>query len=201
MRFSVVMASYLGEYGGAACRRDEKIVRAVDSVIAQTFPDWELQVVADGCQQTVDIVSRYTDPRVHVTYIDKRPFWDGGPRNTGIEISQGEFIVYLDNDDCYGENHLKIIDRNLKHYDWVWYNDYIYDKMTDNWHQRHCDIRKIGMNGTSNVCHKRSLDARWGYRGYAHDHYFNQKLLMFQKNAKVEAPEYFVMHMPNIYDL
>ena len=45
MKFSVIMASTLAEYGGAASRRDEKIVRAIDSVIAQTFTDWELIVV------------------------------------------------------------------------------------------------------------------------------------------------------------
>ena len=198
MRFTVVMASYLGEYQNAACRRDEKIIRAVRSVLDQTFTDFEIQVVGDGCQKTVDIVSRIEDPRIKITLIDKQPFWDGAPRNTGIEKGSGDYIVYIDNDDFYGENHLWIIDRNLKTYDWVYYNDYFW---RGTWMQRHCDIRKIGMNGTSNVCHRRSLDVRWGYRGYAHDHYFNQKLLFYRSHAKIETPEYFVCHAPGHYDI
>ena len=73
MKFSVIMASTLAEYGGAASRRDEKIVRAIDSVIAQTFTDWELIVVADGCMKTMAIVARYDDPRIKAMKIDNAP--------------------------------------------------------------------------------------------------------------------------------
>jgi len=199
MRFSVVMPSFLGAYAGAASRRDEKIVRAINSVIGQTFTDWELQVVADGCKKTVEIVSQIKDERIHLTHILKAPQWDGKPRNTGIEKANGEYIIYLDIDDAYGENHLSAVNENLKDSDWVYYNDYIY--RNGEWIERHCDIKKIGMNGTSNICHKKSLDVRWGHRGYAHDHYFNQKLLFFPKYKKIDTPEYFVMHMPSIYDV
>jgi len=200
MRFSVVMASYLGAYQNAAARRDEKIVRAIQSVLDQTFNDFEIWVIADGCQQTVYIVSKFTDERVNIKLIDKRPFWDGEPRNTGIESARGELIVYIDNDDFYGENHLQHIDNHFGNSDWVYYNDWMYNS-NGTWHSRHCDIRKIGQNGTSNVCHKRSLNARWGYRGYAHDHYFNQKLLFYSNHKKIPPGEYFVCHMPGYYDI
>ena len=198
MRFTVVMASTLMPYAGAASRRDEKIVRAIDSVIAQTFEDWELQVVADGCQKTVDIVSKYTDPRIHVTLLPKSPQWDGKPRNTGIELGKGDYIVYLDNDDYYGPQHLEIIDAGLNGYDWVCYNDWVFN---GDWVQRHCDIKKLGANGTSNICHRRTLGVKWGYRGYAHDHHFNQSLLKFKNYAKIDAAQYFVMHLPHGTDL
>ena len=64
-----------------------------------------------------------------------------------------------------------------------------------------CNIKQLGANGTSNICHRRSLDVRWGHRGYAHDHYFNQKLLLHRNHAKIEAGEYVVMHAPNAMDL
>ncbi len=111
------MPSYLGDYHPAASRRDEKIVRAVNSVINQTFEDWQLIVVADGCQKTVDIISKITDKRVSVIYIEKAPFWDGLPRNTGIENAEGELITYIDNDDYWGVNHLKILHKNIGNYD------------------------------------------------------------------------------------
>lgn len=201
MRFSVVMPSYLGNYGGAAARRDEKLMRAINSVITQTFENWELQIIADGCQETVDIVLQYDDPRVHVTLIPKAPMWDGKPRNTGIDFAKGEFITYLDIDDCYGENHLQIINDNLKDFDWVYYNDYIYDTHSDDWMQRACNIKKLGQNGTSNVTYRRSLGLSWGHRGYAHDHYFNQKLLLHHNYSRIVTPEYFVCHMPGRFDI
>lgn len=200
MRFSCIVPSFLGSYAGAASRRDEKIVRAVQSVLDQTFTDFEIQVVSDGCQKTVDIMKQFTDERIHVTMIDKAPIWDGKPRNKGIEKAQGKFIIYLDIDDCWGEDHLKIIDEQLKDYDWVFYNDLIY--LEGQWIERNCDVKRIGQNGTSNICHKKSLGAVWGHRGYAHDHYFTQSLIMKSRNyAKITTPQYFVMHLPGGVDI
>ncbi len=199
MKFSVITPSFLGSYPGAASRRDEKIVRAVESVIAQTFQDWELWVVADGCDQTMEIMKRLYDPRVHSIKIPKSKIWSGTPRNTGIDNATGEYIIYLDIDDYYGENHLQIIADNLKDKDWVFYNDYIYK---GEWIERNCDVRKLGQNGTSNACHRRSLGARWSHTGYAHDHHFTQGLIMKSlKYVKITTPEYFVMHVPGQYDL
>jgi len=200
MKFSCITASYLGSYPGAASRRDEKLLRAVQSVLDQKFTDFEIQVVADGCQLTMDLMKQFNDERITTTLIPKAPMWDGAPRNTGIEKATGEFIIYLDNDDYWGENHLQIIADNLGEYDWVFYNDIVFSG--GEWVERHCDIRKLGQNGTSNVCHKRELGARWGHRGYAHDHHFNQSLMMkSRKFGKIVTPEYFVMHLPSMYDL
>jgi glycosyltransferase involved in cell wall biosynthesis len=200
MRFTVILPSFLGEYSNAASRRPEKLIRAVDSVIAQTFQDWELLVVADGCQETVDIMKRYTDKRIHCHLIPKAPMWDGKPRNTGIEKGKGEYIVYIDGDDYWGDDHLKGISDNLAAYDWVYFNDYVCNP-DGSVTLRNCDIKRLGANGTSNICHRRSLDVRWGHRGYAHDHYFNQKLLFYSNHKKITAGEYVVMHLPNGTDL
>lgn len=193
------MPSYLGNYAGAASHRDQKIIRAVLSVIDQTFTDWELFIIADGCQKTVELTEQFQSDKVKTILIPKAPLWDGKPRNTGIDNATGDYIIYLDNDDAYGENHLMAIDKQIGDADWVYYNDYIY--RSGEWIERHCDINKLGMNGTSNVCHRKSLGVKWGHRGYAHDHYFNQKLLMHLNYKKIETPEYFVMHMPSVYDV
>ena len=54
-KFSVIMPSFLGEYSRAAQNREEKIVRSIDSCLDQM--DFELIIVADGCQKTVEIVT------------------------------------------------------------------------------------------------------------------------------------------------
>jgi glycosyltransferase involved in cell wall biosynthesis len=197
MKFSVIIASYLGEYRTAARDRDTKIVRAVNSVLTQTLQDFEVIVVADGCEKTVNIISQIEDERVRCFLIPKSKTWSGDPRNTGIEAAKGDYIVYLDIDDLFGDNHLQNISTGLSTYDWVWFDDIRYDPKTGIWYQNPCDIRQAGKHGTSNICHKRELPYRWDHVGYAHDYYFVKHLKQNTNYTKIEGGEYYVCHIPN----
>jgi teichuronic acid biosynthesis glycosyltransferase TuaG len=84
------------------------IEASIDSVLNQTFRDWELLVVDGGSSDdTIEIVARYTsiDHRVRlIQNID-----DKGPahaRSTGIKQARGEFIAFLDGDDLWLRNKL-----------------------------------------------------------------------------------------------
>jgi glycosyltransferase involved in cell wall biosynthesis len=193
VKFSIVIASYLGNYPSASHGREQKIVRAINSVLGQTFTDFEIIVVADGCQKTIDIVK---DLPVRSFLIPRGSLFGGAPRNKGIDEAEGDYIVYLDIDDIYGRNHLQIIADNLESYDWVWYNDIRYSPRLKIWHENECDIVQVGRHGTSNVCHKASLSTRWEFKGYAHDHYFVQKLRENTNFKKIATPEYYVCHIP-----
>jgi glycosyltransferase involved in cell wall biosynthesis len=197
MKFSVIIASYLGEYRTAAKDRDRKIVRAVNSVLNQSFTDFEVIVVADGCQKTVDIIKTLSDLRISCYLIEKSKQWSGVPRNTGIEVAKGDFIVYLDIDDLYGVNHLKNINAGLNGFDWVWFDDIRYSPVSDKWYDNPCDIRKVGKHGTSNICHKRTLPYKWNHVGYAHDYYFIKSLKQNSNFTKIQGGEYYVAHVPN----
>jgi glycosyltransferase involved in cell wall biosynthesis len=197
MKFSIVIPSYLGQYRNAAKNRDTKILRAINSVLNQTFQDFEVIVISDGCQKTIDIVSRIEDTRVNCYYIEKTKTWSGEPRNAGIEVAKGDFILYLDVDDLYGENHLKNISTQLGTYDWVWFDDIRYAPKLDEWYANRCLIQQMGKHGTSNICHKRSLPYKWDHVGYAHDYYFIKHLRQNTNFAKIEGGEYYVMHVPD----
>jgi teichuronic acid biosynthesis glycosyltransferase TuaG len=91
---SVIMAVYNGE---------AFIEEAIRSVMAQTYPHWELMVV-DDCSRdgTARIVSKLAkeDPRIKLI----RRKVNGGlaeARNHGIAESQGRFIALLDSDDIW----------------------------------------------------------------------------------------------------
>lgn len=193
---SVVMPSYLGAYKTAAKNRDKKIVRAIQSVIHQTFKDWELIVVADGCQKTVDIVQPLAKGmNIKIYYIDKQKMWSGFVRNTGIHYAEGEYICYLDIDDAFAPDHLEGIAKNLKGKAWYWFDDYIWNGTE--FRHRKCSVDKVGQCGTSNIAHKKI--AWWNIKdNYAHDWNFINNLKAASKNYAYmkDAGKYLVCHVP-----
>ena len=72
---------------------------AIDSILAQTFSDYELLLIDDGStDRSLDIMQAYTDPRVRVACNERNL---GIPRtgNIGLQLARGEYIALLDNDD------------------------------------------------------------------------------------------------------
>lgn len=197
------MQCYLGQYQGAASNREEKLVRAIDSVIGQGFDDWELIVVADGCERTYEIIaSKYAkEKRIDCFLVKKQPMWSGSCRNFGISKATGEYVVYLDADDFFGTTHLSTINRELDSFDWVWFNDMV--PVNDSFLERNALITQRYQYGTANICHKRSLGAKWTSSGYGMDDYgLGQHLLSLSKNyEKIATPEYIVCHIPGKIDV
>lgn len=95
---SVVMPSYNSE---------KYIAESIESILKQTYSDFELIVVNDGSvDKTKDIVREYIkrDNRVHM--IEQRNQGVSVARNTGIEASKGEYISFLDADDVWDKDFL-----------------------------------------------------------------------------------------------
>ena len=116
MRFSIILPVCLTPYKNCASNLEAKLIRAIDSVLAQNYEDWELIVVSDGCQRTMEIVKPlvYENlPKVRLIQIPKQKIWSGAVRNAGIFKADGEIITYLDCDDKLGVNHLQIINDNF----------------------------------------------------------------------------------------
>jgi len=193
---SVVMPSYLGDYKRAARDRENKIRRAVESVLSQTIPV-ELVVISDGCQKTVDLLNKHYEGRFNGYMIGKQTIWSGVPRNMGIEKAKGEIICYLDTDDWIEKDHCEKIVNNFKG-DWVWFNDKIWHS---GWIQRKCDVNKRGLCGTSNIAHKKI--ALWPPKGgYAHDWAFIENLKRTSKDFHyIGDGGYLVGHVPGRYDI
>ncbi len=90
-------------------------VRAIQSVQAQTFPDWELLIVDDGSRDgTYNSVTTATDSdeRVRYHYAKNR----GLPmaRNIGLMMARGTYFTFLDSDDEYLPNHVGIRAEHLQ---------------------------------------------------------------------------------------
>jgi glycosyltransferase involved in cell wall biosynthesis len=83
------------------------IRRAVDSVLAQTFEDFELIVVDDGSTDgSHEALAHVTDPRFRLLRQENRGGAGGQARNTGMSAAGGTWFAFLDGDDMWLPDHL-----------------------------------------------------------------------------------------------
>ncbi len=76
------------------------ITRTINSVIDQTFSDWELIVVNDAsADHTEQVVQRFTDPRIRYLKHQHNSGGPPGPKNTGLKAARGRYVALLDHDD------------------------------------------------------------------------------------------------------
>ncbi|MBX2862982.1 MAG: glycosyltransferase [Leptolyngbyaceae cyanobacterium MAG.088] len=79
---------------------EKTIVETLQSVINQTYTDFEIIVINDGSQDsTLDVLSTITDSRLQVFSYDNAGV--SVSRNRGVENASGEFIAFLDADDLW----------------------------------------------------------------------------------------------------
>lgn len=79
------------------------IAEAIDTVIAQSFTDWELIICDDvSADETVTIVSRYlSDPRIHLLQLTENSGGASRPRNRAIAQASGSWLAFLDADNLW----------------------------------------------------------------------------------------------------
>lgn len=101
--FSIIIPTY---------NRAHLIRRPIDSVIAQTYTNWELIIVDDGStDDTKAIVESYHDDRIR--YIWQENQERSVARNHGIQVANGEWICFQDSDDEYLPEHLEVLNNGI----------------------------------------------------------------------------------------
>lgn len=71
---------------------------AIDSVLAQTYRNWELIIVDDGStDESPAILQSYSDERIHVLRQDNAG--QSAARNKAMEVAKGEYVYFIDSDD------------------------------------------------------------------------------------------------------
>ena len=89
----------------------EELKTMLDSILANTFQDWELLAVDDGSEQeTLSVLELYAGKDERIRFIKRESMPKGAQtcRNTGMNQATGEFIVFFDSDDyiapyCLGQ--------------------------------------------------------------------------------------------------
>lgn len=91
-----------------AFNRNHTLPRALASVVRQTFSDLEIIVIDDASTQPVEeIVGSCRDARMRIV-VHRRNRGANAARNTGIRAASGTYVAFLDSDDEWDENKLKV---------------------------------------------------------------------------------------------
>ncbi len=94
--FSVIIPTF---------NRAHILPKAIQSVLSQSFADWELIIIDDGSKDNTNaVVEKFNDFRVKYHYQDNTE--RSQARNNGIKLAKGSYICFLDSDDEYCNHHL-----------------------------------------------------------------------------------------------
>ena len=123
MKFSIIIAAY---------NISDFISQAISSCINQEGvgkEEYEIIVINDGSTDTtLDVINQYSNHE-NISIISQSNSGLSATRNKGIELSKGEYILFLDGDDWLSSNALSILKRNIGDADAVlfpmvyWYGD------------------------------------------------------------------------------
>ena len=104
--FSVVIALY---------NKESHIQSTLESVLTQTFKDFEIIVVNDGSTDgSTSVVKSINDSRIH--YVSQENKGASAGRNTAISKASGQYIALLDADDLWQPNYLETIQQLILSY-------------------------------------------------------------------------------------
>ena len=186
------MLSYLGEqkeditFVGEREYGERKFINAVESYIAQDYPNKEMIIVSDGCRATNRLYhSCYGDRNdIKLVMMPKSP--PPPPpnryRHAGIVVSTGDRICYLDPDDCLFPFHLTNLEKYFPEeldcvatpYRLMVSSDESSDDANKITYLKDIDLSLAsplmymklelgaGYIGGGNIAHKRNIEAVWG---------------------------------------
>lgn len=87
--------------------------QAIQSVLNQTFSDFELIVIDDGSNDnTKSVVHSFNDVRIEYVYQENKGL--SGARNTGLRLASGKYIAFLDADDLFLPDKLAVQSKYLE---------------------------------------------------------------------------------------
>ena len=138
--------------------RAHMVRRAIESVLAQTWQDFEIVVISDGSKDSTDeVVASFVDNRIRLLK-HERERGASAARNTGLQASSGGYIAFLDDDDEWLPDKLRVQLDAIRQSDsmtglvYCWIEYVLEGKMVRQ--------RPVGARRKDTTCARRSLDVR-----------------------------------------
>ncbi len=150
-KFSVIVPVYNVE---------EYLAQCLDSLLNQTYQDFELVVVDDVSKDSsLQIAREYAQKHPRIRLVEHEVNKGlGGARNTGIEKAEGEYLIFLDSDDYLREDSLELIHQQItqKNADIVEYCFFWVDEMGRSLNRRTYSEETVPSNllRTVSACNK-----------------------------------------------
>ena len=127
MLFSVIIPVY---------NVDKYIQACLDSVLGQTFSDWEAICVNDGSSDgSAAILERYATKDDRIKVINQSNAGTATARNTGLRAAQGDYIFFLDSDDWLEPDSFQILANRLHGEDILCFSGRRFFESTGNYHR------------------------------------------------------------------
>ena len=93
---------------------EKYIERAIESVIKQTYDNWELIIVNDGSKDSsLQIAQKFAGKDARIKVIDRENRGVSVARNIGIDEASGDLLMFLDADDWFEEKAFETIGMKL----------------------------------------------------------------------------------------
>lgn len=93
---------------------EEYLPRCIESVLRQTYGDWELLLVDDGSKDNSgNICDCYARQDSRIRVIHNQNQGPAASRECGVKNTEGEFVMFVDSDDWLDENMLQIMYRQM----------------------------------------------------------------------------------------
>lgn len=97
--------------------RADVLAFAIESVLYQSFLEYELLIVGDGCtDQTAQVVKSFKDSRIRWLDLPKAPNYGYANRNIAFKQAQGEYIGFMAHDDIILPDHFELLINHLEHH-------------------------------------------------------------------------------------
>ena len=97
--------------------KDEHVERAINSVLCQSFEDFELLLICDpSTDSSTDKVEKIMDSRVKIFYRDEPGPGGYAARNLGIVNATADWVAFLDADDEWNRDHLQNLHEAIRQY-------------------------------------------------------------------------------------
>lgn len=115
-----------------AYNAEKYIIETINSVLNQTYSNWELIIIDDGSQdKTAELIANLYKNDSRINYYYQKNTGVSGARNNGLSKCKGEYIALLDADDVWEKNNLELKVNALesnKNISWVFSDMYNADK-------------------------------------------------------------------------
>lgn len=88
--------------------------QTIESVIAQTYENWELLIVDDGSKDgSINVIKHYQEICDKIHLLSKNNYGSADCRNLAMKLASGRYFAFLDSDDVWHNDYLQVMVNNI----------------------------------------------------------------------------------------